>query len=185
TWTVTDIHGNVSTCIQTIVVTDNEQPVITCPADIAVNNDLGVCEATITVPAIAANDNCAIATVVNNYNGTANASDVYPVGTTSVTWTVTDIHGNVSTCIQTIVVTDNEQPVITCPVNIAVNNDLGVCEATITVPAITATDNCAIATVVNNYNGTANASDVYPVGTTSVTWTVTDIHGNVSTCIQT
>ena len=48
-------------------------------------------------------DNCGVATVTNN------APALFPVGTTVVTWTVTDIHGNVTdTATQTVVVVDNE-----------------------------------------------------------------------------
>jgi len=44
----------------------------------------------------------------NNYNGSADASDIYPVGTTTLTWTVLDIYGNSAQCTQTITVTDDE-----------------------------------------------------------------------------
>jgi hypothetical protein len=40
-------------------------------------------------------------------------STTYPVGTTTVTWTVKDIHGNIITATQDVVVTDNEAPSIT------------------------------------------------------------------------
>jgi hypothetical protein len=79
-----------------VTVTDDENPVITCPSDVTVSNDPGLCEAFVTVDPMVASDNCAIDTIVNDYNGTSDASDVYPVGTTVVNWTVTDIHGNVS-----------------------------------------------------------------------------------------
>ncbi|MDZ4824680.1 MAG: HYR domain-containing protein [Flavobacteriales bacterium] len=182
TWTITDIHANVSTCSTTITVNDVEQPSLNCPADITMNNDGGVCEAFINVPAPTVADNCAVATIVNDYNNTDNASDVYPVGTTTVIWTLTDVHGNVSTCTQTILIVDTELPTITCPADITQTNDVGVCAAMVTVPAPTVADNCTVASVANDYNGTDNASDVYPVGTTSVTWTVIDIYGNASTC---
>jgi gliding motility-associated-like protein len=181
-WTVTDIHGNITTCQTTIVVTDDEQPIITCPADITQTADLGLCSAAVTVDAMIATDNCAVATIVNDYNNTNNASDVYPVGTTVVNWTVTDIHGNITTCQTTIVVTDDEQPIITCPANITQTADAGLCSAAVTVDAMIATDNCAVAASANDYNNTDNASDIYPVGTTVVNWTVTDIHGNITTC---
>ncbi|TAF84298.1 MAG: HYR domain-containing protein, partial [Flavobacteriia bacterium] len=184
-WTVTDVHGNISTCSTTIIVTDNEQPVIGCPNDITHTADAGVCEALVTVPAMIATDNCAVATIVNDYNNTSDATDVYIVGTTVVNWTITDIYGNTSTCSTTIIVTDNEQPVIDCPDDITQTADAGVCEALVTVPAMIATDNCAIATIVNDYNNTSDATDVYIVGTTIVNWTVTDIHGNISTCSTT
>jgi gliding motility-associated-like protein len=185
TWTVTDLAGNTSVCTMSVTVTDDEDPVIACPADITQTADAGVCEAAVVVDPIIASDNCTIDTIVNDYNGTADASDVYPVGTTVVNWTVTDIHGNVSTCSMTVIVTDDENPVITCPADINQTADAGVCEAVVTVDPIATSDNCAVDTIVNDYNGTSDASDVYPVGTTTVNWTVTDIHGNVSTCSMT
>lgn len=45
------------------------------------------------------------------------------------------------------------------------------------------TDNCGILSVTNNLNSTNTlAGYVFPLGNTTVTWTVTDIHTNVSTC---
>ncbi|MBI3136138.1 MAG: HYR domain-containing protein [Bacteroidetes bacterium] len=174
TWTVTDIHGNLITCTQDVVVTDNENPTITCPADVAVNNDPGTCAAaTVSLGTPTTNDNCGVATVTND------APATFAVGTTTVTWTVTDIHGNSITCTQDVVVTDNENPTITCPVDVAVNNDPGTCAAaTVSLGTPTTNDNCGVATVTND------APATFPVGTTTVTWTVTDIHGNSLTCTQ-
>jgi gliding motility-associated-like protein len=181
-YTVTDINNNVTTCTFTVTVIDDEAPELTCPANITVSNDANACNAAVTVPAPNVSDECGIASIVNDYNGTANASGTYPVGTTTVEYTVTDVHGNVSTCTFTVIVIDDEAPEITCPANITITNDANACDAALIVPALVADDECGIATIVNNYNGTANASDTYPVGITTVEYTVTDIHGNVSTC---
>jgi hypothetical protein len=175
TWTVTDIHNNTATCTQTVTVTDNENPTITCPANKSVNNDAGVCSAVVNIGTPTTNDNCSVASVTNDH-----ASTTYPVGTTTVTWTVTDIHNNTATCAQTVTVTDNENPTITCPSDISVNNDAGNCSAVVTIGTPTTNDNCGVASVTNDH-----ASTTYPVGTTTVTWTVTDIHGNTATCNQT
>src|SRR5678816_1375691 len=51
-------------------------------------------------------DNCGVRSTTND------APSEFPVGNTTVTWTVTDIHGNTNTCQQTVTVTDNEQPTI-------------------------------------------------------------------------
>ncbi len=184
TWTVTDIHGNTNTCTQNITVTDDEDPTITCSGAQSQTADAGVCNAAVTVTGPATGDNCGVASVINDYTGTANASGTYPVGTTTVTWTVTDIHGNTNTCTQNITVTDDEDPTITCSGAQSQTADAGVCNAAVTVTGPATGDNCGVASVINDYTGTANASGTYPVGTTTVTWTVTDIHGNTNTCTQ-
>jgi hypothetical protein len=182
TWTVTDTHNNTNQCTMDVTVNDTENPSITCPDDITTDNDPGVCEAAVTVPAPTTGDNCGVASVTNDFNDTADASGTYPVGTTTVTWTVTDTHGNTSQCTMDVTVNDTEDPSITCPSDITVANDPGVCEAAVTVPAPTTGDNCGVASVTNDFNDTADASGTYPVGTTTVTWTVTDTHGNTDQC---
>jgi subtilisin-like proprotein convertase family protein len=113
TLTVTDNNGNVSTCNATVTVEDNIFPTIVCPADITVSS-VGVCDAFVTVPVPVLGDNCS-ATATNNFNGTSNASDTYPAGTTVVTWTVTDPSGNSTTCNMNVTVEDNELPELVCP----------------------------------------------------------------------
>ncbi|MDE3251261.1 MAG: HYR domain-containing protein [Bacteroidota bacterium] len=181
TWTVIDIHGYMSTAKQTIIVNDNEKPTITAPSNISVNNDAGVCEATVQIGTPVTADNCAVATITNDH-----ASTTYPVGTTTVTWTVTDIHGNSNTTTQTITVTDNEKPVITVPADqvFCANADGS---SNYTIPVSSATDNCGVATVSYAVSGATtrtgsgyDASGSFNIGTSTITWTVTDIHGNVS-----
>ena len=129
----------------------------------------------------ATDDNCAVASVINNYNSTATlAGAQFPVGTTTVIWTITDIHGNDTQCQYDIVVTDDEDPTITCPADIIdIPADAGECYATGVVLGMPVTDdNCGVAGVTND------APAQFPAGVTTVTWTVTDIHGNTSTCEQ-
>jgi len=174
TFTATDDCGNSATTSATFTITDNTAPVVTCPADINVMSDPGTCGATILVPQPAYTENCSSVSIINSYNSTPDASGFYPTGTTVVTWTVTDECGNSATCSMNITVTDNELPVIICP------SDITVCSTdTVILGVATATDNCGIASVVNN----APAS--FPVGTTIVVWTATDISGNTATCQQT
>lgn len=87
------------------VTVDTTPPDITDPADIEVNADAGFCTADVTVPALVASDACTgVDTIINDYNGTSDASDNYPSGTTIVTWTVTDNCGNENTETQEITV---------------------------------------------------------------------------------
>jgi hypothetical protein len=185
-WTVLDIHGNTATCTQSIVVNDNQIPSIICPSNISVNAVAGLCTANVNVPLVVTSDNCSIASIVNSYNaGGANATGIYPVGTTTVVYTVTDVNGNTNNCSINITVTDNQNPSLTCPANVTTGTDNGVCTATLTIPSPIANDNCAIASVTNSITGTNNASGVYSIGTTTIVWTATDIHGNTTTCTQT
>src|SRR6202041_1933837 len=104
----------------------------------------------------------------------------YSVGTHTITWTATDINGNVTTGTQTITVNDNQPPAISVPSGITVNADAGSCSATgYTLGIATATDNCGVASVTSNDSGS------YSVGTHTITWTATDENGNVTTNTQT
>ena len=99
TWTVTDTCGLTATCQQTVTVIDDEDPTITCPADVVVNADAGFCCATgVDLGTPTTDDNCGVASVSND------APAQFPVGDTVVTWTVTDTSANTATCTQTVTV---------------------------------------------------------------------------------
>jgi gliding motility-associated-like protein len=175
TWTVTDGSGNTATATQTVTVIDNQNPTISAPANVNVFADAGACTATgvaLGTPTTA--DNCSVASTINNGLVT------FPLGTTTVTWTVTDGSGNTATATQTVTVSDNQNPTITAPANVSVNTDPGLCSASAVAlgTPITA-DNCSVASLVSN------ALVSYPTGTTTVTWTVTDGSGNTATSTQT
>jgi gliding motility-associated-like protein len=187
---VEDLAGNTTTCSFTVEVIDIELPTITCPATVNAVADLNEC----SIDAVSVNlgtpltgDNCGVATVSNN------APTSYPVGTTTVTWTVTDIHGNSQSCEQLVIVEDTQAPIISsCGVigNITVTADAGVCTYTHSSAAwdVVATDNCTTITVEYTLSGSTSGSGTtldgvtFNPGTTNVLWTVTDNAGNTSTC---
>jgi len=173
-WTVTDAAGNIATANQILTVVDNIIPTITAPANVTVNVGAGSCSATsVALGTPVTSDNCTVASVTNN------APASYPIGTTTIIWTVTDAAGNTATANQTVSVVDNINPAITAPANVTVNVDLGSCSATeVALGTPVTTDNCTIASVTNN----APAS--FPIGTTTVIWTVTDGAGNTATANQ-
>jgi hypothetical protein len=172
--TATDALGNSSSCSFTVTVNDVEAPTVSCPANINVNTDPGLCSAVINFTATAS-DNCPGATV----SCTPASGSAFPVGTTSVTCSATDASGNVSasSCSFTVTVTDVTPPVITCPTNITVNNDTGLCSAVVNFN-VTATDNCTPVNVV----ATPPSGSTFPVGTTTVNATATDPSGNTANC---
>ncbi len=172
TWTAIDQYGNTATKEQLITVTDNQKPLIKAPAPVSVVNDNGTCGATIAslgTPIVS--DNCGIATITNN------APTVFNVGTTTVIWTVTDVHGNISdTSHQKVTVIDNQNPtIITKPVTITLVNG----NASITTSDVNngSYDNCGIANMTISKNN-FNCSNI---GINTIQFTVTDINGNVST----
>lgn len=172
TWTAVDVYGNTSTKEQLITVTDNEKPTIQAPGGVSVVNDNGTCGATITsLGTPSTSDNCGVATITNN------APAVFPIGTTTVTWTVTDIHGNITdTAQQLVTVIDNQKPVIvtqTVTVNL-VNGTATISAADVNNGSF---DNCGISTIsISKTNFTCT-----DLGANTITFTATDIHGNVST----
>ncbi len=177
TLTVTDIHGNSSTCTATVTVEDMIAPTITKPLDQLVPvSDPGVCGATVDF-SVTADDNCGIASLdISPASGT-----VFDVGTTTVTITATDANGNVTTDSFTVTVFDSEAPMAVCQ-DLTIQLDAAG-NASITPQDVDAgsTDNCGIA-IISLDNTDFTCADV---GANLVTLTVTDIHGNSSTCTAT
>ncbi|PWK18651.1 HYR domain-containing protein [Xanthomarina spongicola] len=91
-----------------------------------------------------------------------------------------------STNFQWTVLDDTEAPVITCPTNIIENVSVGTTETNIIIIEPTATDNCSNTLTYLGIRSDALAlTDPYPLGDTSITWTVTDASNNTSSsCIQ-
>lgn len=189
TWTATDLSGNQNTCQQTINVVDNQVPIITgCPANITVNTGPGSisCDQVATWTEPIASDNCGIQSFTSNYTSGA----TFPVGTTTVAYTATDYATppNMTICSFTVTVVDNTVPTITCavPANPYYVNTA----CTYVVPGIglnpTATgDNCLVLSVINDFNSSNTlAGAAFPVGNTTVIWTITDAANppNTATC---
>lgn len=128
--------------------------------------DPGVCEAALTIPQPTFSDNCPGAVISNDYNNTNDASDTYPVGTTTVLWTAVDLEGNSATCTMEVTVTDDEFPVITCPGDIILDNDPGQCGAVVSYADPTFSDNCPIPPVAGFTGGQITIPDGDPAGTT-------------------
>lgn len=59
------------------------------------------------------------------------SGDFFPVGTTTVTCSVTDDAGNSVSCSFTVTVNDTEAPVISCPDDLVVDSDADICGAVV------------------------------------------------------
>lgn len=188
TVTATDASNNTSSCTFDVTVSDTQDPTIACAGNQAKNNDQGKCsyQAVGSEFDPSTDDNCSVASVTNNYNNAASLSGaVFNLGTTTVMWTVTDGSGNTSSCSFDVVVSDNENPVITCAASQTRSTDQGNCsyQTVGTEFDPSTSDNCSVATVTNDYNnGSSLSGAVFPLGTTTVVWTVTDGSGNSAAC---
>ncbi|MCU7550226.1 RICIN domain-containing protein [Chitinophagaceae bacterium LB-8] len=116
-----------------------------------------------------------------------NCSDVGAPITVTLTATDADGHSNAGTAQVTVV--DNTNPLITAPAAqfFCYSNS-----GSYSIPALNASDNCGIATVRYSVNGATSrsgsgtdASGSFNVGESTITWEVTDVHGNVSTATMT
>lgn len=169
TWTFDDGNGNSTTTTQKVIINDSTAPVAPVLADI-----VEVCNATVTAPTTT--DNCA---------GTITGTTTDPVsyteqGTYTITWTFADGNGNSVTATQLVIISDTVKPTITAPANISAAAYRGACDGSgVSLGTPVTADNCGVATVTND------APATFPEGTTTVTWTVTDIHGNTATATQT
>lgn len=175
--TAADVHGNTDSVSFTITVADSQKPSITCHNDTTVANDHGLCSAVVGFNQPAVSDNCpgVGAPTCNPPSGTA-----FPKGSNTVTCSVTDAHNNTGTCTFHVTVTDTEKPVLSaCPrdTTVSTGNPSG---AVVTYQAPSATDNCQSdlsAVACNPASGST-----FPVGTTTVTCSVSDRSGNSATC---
>jgi len=116
TWKATDPETALfSTCIQFIEVGDASAPVVVaCSSDINMQADNnGGANVTYTTPSFA-DANCGIDGVASSHN----SGDLFPVGTTTVTYTATNYCGNPVTCSFMITLAPavcDSDPIITCP----------------------------------------------------------------------
>lgn len=221
--TDTDAYGTIKvvvtdkrTCSDSIVtdninVDDETDPVIVnCPAnEVRYNSPLqcdylfvatelpGLTIADITDPP------CLDAATSPYYTFEADRSDfpilysnrTYPVGTTTVTWTVTDLAGHTDQCFQSITVVDNEAPIFTSNFNNVTMNTLpGACDrrylTTDPNRDATVTENCP-ASVISYLievdfgtdltvdetvasNSPVDITGAFPVGKSTVSITVSD-----------
>ena len=181
TLTVTDGAGNTATCISNVTVEDNIAPTFTCPSPVDVQGCDGL------VPDLISTigdemDNCGVVTLTQNpLPGVSIGNNGNSV---DVVITATDASGNATSCTVTVTVVDDTAPVFqNCPAAIAVANDPDQCGAIVSWIAPVALDNCVVmgAGSVVLTAGMPSGS-VFPVGTSTVTYTATDDDGNTATC---
>lgn len=190
TLTVTDWCGNVSTCSTSVQTIEVVPPVIVCPPSktVACNTNTGPN----TCGFATATDNCDPNPVITHVDV---ISGLMPCDAVIMrTWSVEDDCGNVSTCVQNIVVIDNLAPTITCPPSISVNaTNPDTCTVQLNnLQLLSVTDNCSTPQILYQVTGATttagqnNASGlIFNLGVSTVTYTVGDACGNSTSCFFT
>jgi hypothetical protein len=171
TCTATDAHGNAATTSFTVHVADTTAPEIHLPAGLTLEaTGASGAAASFTVTAADAVDgsppvSCSPA-----------SGSTFPLGTTTVTCRATDAHGNSATASFTVTVQDTTAPVLHVPGDLTVEatGPLGAA-ASFAVSATDAVDGAVAA------HCTPASGATFRLGTTAVTCTATDAHGNSAT----
>lgn len=166
-------------CVQIAVVFDDIPPEVDCPDDMEIENEEDECFAVVEFDEPTGIDNCSEEVTIVKTEG-LNSGDPFPVGTTTQTYILSDDNGNETTCSFDITVLDTQAPGITCPPDIEANNDPGKCGAVVTYSLPEFSDNCPGATLELTEGLESGA--FFPVGSTLVTYTVTDASGNTNSC---
>ena len=173
TYTARDAAGNTATCSFNVTVVDNLAPIIFGCPDITTNANAS-CQAVVTWGPPIYSDNCP-GTVLSS---TKESGSTFNKGTTVVTYTATDLAGNTATCSFNVNVIDNSPPIMSaCPDNKTVSANSS-CQAVVTWPSPTVSDNCGTATLVVD----KPSGSVFEVGTTKVTYTASTLSGESAIC---
>jgi hypothetical protein len=169
-WSATDDCGNSSSALQTITITDLTPPqILGVPADIEVT-----CNAIPDPATVSTFDECSPDVELTLEDIVVTGECPYTI---ERTWTAVDGCGNVATAIQSILVVDNEAPVLSAfPEDVTVG-----CGDIPEVELITATDNCMGFAPVMFEETTLPGECLYVI---TRVWTATDLCGNVAQHVQ-
>ncbi|MDF1699230.1 MAG: HYR domain-containing protein [Saprospiraceae bacterium] len=181
---VDDLTGNIGTTTQTITIMDSTAPEFTmCTDNISVDAEVDTCGATIMVPLPTFMDNCGgMLTLTNDYTGTSSADGFYPVGETTVIWTIEDENMLTDTCSFTVIVTDVTVPDVSCPGDTVINCDIANYPPFASIQEFidgggTASDNCVLDSI--SFSTVETSMNIF-----ERTYTVYDANGLENSCVQ-
>jgi HYR domain len=175
-------------CSFTVTVIDTQAPTVMCSKGVSQPAGPGMCSAVVNYTVPTATDNCPCGP-----KGSTSCpvmcspppGSIFMVGMTTVVCMATDAAGNKGSCSFAVTVTDTQPPTITCPQPITVvtpqtcppASSIAVTFVTPSVAGGTVSDNCSVTVMCSPASGS-----IFPVGTTTVTCTATDVAGNTASC---
>jgi len=191
----TDGCGNTASCQFNIIVIDSDEPTILCPSTtVQACTDNGSCTwNSIDIAPSLGVENCPNYTITYTVSGATTAAgnddasgEVFELGASVVCYTITDSSENSSSCCFNVLVSDCENPTITCVDEMDVacgSEDVETWQASI---AASITDNCSSpgdmtidVILITDFSSCGNTFEQ------SYLFTVTDEAGNMATCLAT
>ena len=199
TYTIKDNSNNTNSCAFTINVKNNVKPDFVTTNTNIVENVVAGCSKTITVPDVTFSDNCGTpqlswtmrGATVDSGNGQIGSMD-FNVGSTKIKYKLQDANGNIRTSSFSVNIKDTIAPSITCSGNIT--SDVGKqCRVWVNIPDVVISANCSVKSLSWAITGATTRSslltgirqvknELFNAGTSTVTYTVTDVSGNTNTC---
>jgi large repetitive protein len=209
TFTISDAAGNTSSCSLSVVVTDEQEPTVTCPANmdlVITNSDPDACGLVSDFTLPHPQDNCGISQFVYSiflpdgsvagpfdltfvysdpglFGNSTTLSYFFPVGTSTINILGEDFNGNQVICSYTITVEDEQNPVfVNCPnTTFTISTDEN-CSNEVIWSIPIADDNCGIISVIETSSGGPFYGQPLDPDTYNIQYTATDIYGNTATC---
>jgi len=169
-WTAIDNSGNSASAIQQVSIVDTTPPIIHSVPDITAEAVVPY-DNIIELQEPSADDLLGVISITND------APEFFPVGETIVTWTATDVGGNIASIEQKITVTDTIFPTLQVPDDV-VTEATSLDQNEVNLGEATSTDNGEIVSITND------APEFFPIGETVVTWTTIDSSNNFSSLTQ-
>jgi gliding motility-associated-like protein len=177
TYTAKDASGNLFSYGFNVKVEDTTKPIISALPD---KGELltASCDVAVTWAEPTVTDNCSFTLSSSHHSG-----DLFPLGTTVVSYTAIDGSQNQSTVSFNVVVTDQSAPIFTnCPPSIIEKEaDPITCKAKVNWAIPVATDNCLDPSKL--VSPTNKPGDDFPIGTTTLTYLAFDKAGNSASCV--
>ena len=170
----TDNRGVTNSAIAIVTVVDQTPPAIAAPPAVTIATGANSCGAFVSDAALGtatASDNCSVTTARSGVP----AGNIFPIGTTNITYTATDASANTNSALQSVTVIDDTPPAIT---------GASVDKLTLWPPnhqlvdvivSYTATDNCGavISGLAVSSNEPVNGTGD---GNTATDWEIVDAH---------
>ena len=182
-----DECGNTSHCSFDITVTATElEADLNCPSEINLAAAPGATGAIATWSTPTGTTNCPLGNGLNITQAVGLPSgSIFPIGTSTITYTATDDCGSLTTCTFDVTVTSTPiESTLTCSDNIIVQADPGAPTTQVSWPTPTGSTNCPIANglTITQTSGLPSGS-LFPLGATLITYEATDDCGTQTTCV--